>query len=593
MSDPPAPPTGPAGEPLAPVALDPHRLDLHVVYETLRAGKGTDVWLSGFLPSTYAKPERFREALYAYVASRRSRGVLKSRPAVGFDLYHDCVLAHVGHRRAALVVRESGATIELSFESLHQRCSALMAAWTREGVAAGDSIAIVLPLGVDYALAVLTALRIGLVVSVVAPIGATFVRHRLEVLGPDHVASADKYRRMVGAFATKQLAGSASPHESGASAGSHSYAPDEVALRCLSPFGADDVSPYELGAGELHQSLLRDGLLVHCLDATDRLAAPGFDPMQFQPHLLLTTLMAGATYAECTVGEIESDPKVLDRLRVTVLGISRAVRELLLQRGPAAFKPTERAWFRSLTEVLEIDRWDELGRVLTEKNLLGFNVMVNAASCGAHLFSPRGHKTPTLRIWPVPGQTWQLSQVAGGMLPTLTEAGVYTALQGEVADASLPRMMVSRLGEGYVYAGAMEPGPNAQAYPADEIATLVETHPGVRHAAVVLAPGRWINDAKVVLLVFVDGKGESGSEDAPIQIPDLKALIAREMGDRYRMDRIEVFPLRPRHTKTGEVDRAWCRAQYLSGALTRKSRSEIFVALSQICYIFAGEEKPE
>ena len=105
----PAPPAPPA---------PPPRFDLRLIFETLRTGKAVDGWLEEWLTASYAAPDAFRAALYAYVAARR-RG-MKSRLGNAYDLYHDCVVANLGPRRTALAVRESGALEELSFETLHR-----------------------------------------------------------------------------------------------------------------------------------------------------------------------------------------------------------------------------------------------------------------------------------------------------------------------------------------------------------------------------------------------------------------------------------------------------------------------------------------
>jgi hypothetical protein len=60
------------------------------------------------------------------------------------------------------------------------------------------------------------------------------------------------------------------------------------------------------------------------------------------------------------------------------------------------------------------------------------------------------------------------------------------------------------------------------------------------------------------------------------------------MGEGFVPDRIEVFPLRPRFID-GRVDTAWCRSEYLSGNLGKKARSELFVSLARLGWIFGGD----
>jgi hypothetical protein len=45
---------------------------------------------------------------------------------------------------------------------------------------------------------------------------------------------------------------------------------------------------------------------------------------------------------------------------------------------------------------------------------------------------------------------------------------------------------------------------------------------------------------------------------------------------------IKVFPLHPRFLEDAEVDHQWCRSQYLTGSLFRKSRGEIFRCVTRL-----------
>jgi hypothetical protein len=563
---------------------DPEWLDLDAVVHKLRAGRADAEWLEGILPATYEAPETFCKALYTY-ASRRAGG-LKSRPGEGIDLYHDCVVVHLGQRRRAFVKSGPAGDEEISYENLHVRSAALAAAWTGAGVEPGMSIAIVAAFGVDFVVALLAALRLGAVISILSPEGPTFVRNRLDRLAPDYVVAAERQRHVLGERAAVLLPLSA-PLRAGGAASSHWYAPDDPVARHLSPFGDPGGGLIEISAGALHEGLLRDSVVLG-LVATDTLAAPGFDPGQFQPNLLLATLAAGSTYAEVAAEDAKSDWTIFDRLGVTVLGVPRGLRDALLRRGDAPLGRGIRAWFRSLTEVFDADRWYELGRAMWARKIPGFTVAYSSAAAGAHLFSPPSVPSPIPKVFPAPGRAFLLAELAAGALPALRAAGTYTPLRdGEPDGSGLPQMVLVREREGYVFAGSIELGRDAQAYPAAEVARVAERHPAVRHAAAILAPGRDTNDAIVILLIFTaDDRGPSGRIELPVKPNEIKALVEREMGQRLLPDRIEIFPLRPR-LHLGVADERWCRRQYLGGGLHAKARSELFVLLSRLEYILA------
>jgi hypothetical protein len=241
-----------------------------------------------------------------------------------------------------------------------------------------------------------------------------------------------------------------------------------------------------------------------------------------------------------------------------------------------------------------VDRWDDLGRALEKKKIAGFNVLVNAATGGAELFSPRAALPSCLRAWAVPGRPHLLTEVAAGEVAKLNNAGVYTVTEdGKPAELPLPRVLLTAHDDGYLFLGSIDLAPSAQVYPSAEVSRAVAQLAAVRHACVILGPGRFMNDARTVILVFTDdARGADNRISLPIAIPQIKARIAAEMGERFIPDRIAIYPLRPRLVK-GALDEAWCRTQFLSGSLDAMARSEMFVLLSRIGYIVAGGKPGE
>jgi hypothetical protein len=572
----------------APPSSVDRRLDYRAAHDVLRSGRATPDWMEGWLPSTWNDAEGWKRGLYASVREQRG-GAIKGRPGESIDLYHDCLLAQVGKRRPGLVVQDED-VVEWTFESLHERSSSVAGAWLTAGVKPGESVAIVLPVGGDYAVAILAALRLGLVAAPLPPLGPTYVRSRIERLAPDHIVTIGRHQKGLPADATVLPVSVPSGSGGGGLGASHAYADADPVLRLLSPFGPVDADPVELTAGALHEALLRDASLVYALEPGDRIAAPGFDPLQMQPLAMLTAWVAGASWVEMEPKHIEADPKVLANLGVTVLGISRATREVLL-RGGVERVPSAASWFRAINDVFDYERWAQLSEALAARKVASFTVLTNAASGGAHLFSPRSVDPAPARAWPAPGRVFQLSQVGAGTLASLTDAGTYTPLLGKEPDSSLLEVVLARQGAGWTVGGSLALGPEGRTVPAREIAKVAERHPAVRSAAVVVAPARWINDAQVVLLLFVEPDPGGADLVRPVPLSEITSLLRREMGDRQVPTRVETYGLRPRYDEDGEVDFAWARSQYLSGALSWKSRSPLFAAAARLCWIFDVERR--
>jgi non-ribosomal peptide synthetase component F len=301
-------------------------LDLNHLAQLIRTGRAAPELMESWLDATWREPARFKHSLYRAAAVRGSEAI-KSRPELGLDLYADCVASHLGHQRAALtLVQHGGAPQETSYEALHARSGALASAWHKSGVKAGDKLALLLPVGLDYAVALLAALRLGLCISPIPPLGASYARNRLLLAAADHIATSARLVHMLPPGSAPPLPLTAAGADS-TRAASHAYAPTDCALRLFSPFGPSGAL-CELDALTLHESLLRDGLLVLALTTADRVAAPGWDELQLQPLLLLTTWLAGATWVECTAADFAAQS-----LGISVLGVDTHLRELIRARG--------------------------------------------------------------------------------------------------------------------------------------------------------------------------------------------------------------------------------------------------------------------
>lgn len=550
------------------------RFDFRTAAAALRAGEAFDEWFARWLPMTYAAPEAFDRALYAFAALRR--GGLKSSRGTAFDFYYDIVVAHLGAARRALVTHSSRGFEPLSFDALHARSGALYGAWRQLGVEPGDVICIGLPLGVDYAVALVTALRLGAVVCPAPALGTAFLRQRLIDSAADFAVVGERDQALLEGLALEPL-----PHVGERDLGSadaYSYRPDEVVLRCFSPYGREPLAPVEVPAALLHASLLRDATLVLALEPGDTVAAPGWDPLVCQPSLVLATWFAGASYAELDPVRVARQPELLAACQVNWLGVRAELRDAFaeLAAWPA---PSVRGWFRCLTDALVMAPWDRFGKLASASGVFGFNTAFAQSAGGALLRGPTLTGEPSLRAWPAPGRPWLLTEVLGGTLESLRDTGVYTPFHESKALDGVPRLILSRGERAYECSGALDLGPDARTYPIDEVSRVAQRHPALTYASVVVS-SRGINAANVTLLAFCE-------DPNAVDRADLVRWLEREVGRTYLPTRIEVFALMPRLSKQG-VDHGWCRSQYLSGALTKKASDPLFTMMSRLGYLMSA-----
>lgn len=564
-----------------PTPVDPQLLDLRAITETLRGGRATDGWIASWLPISQGDPAGFHEVMFAHAGARRG-SILKSRPRDGFDIYHDCVTALLGRRRTALLGREGEGWTSVSYESLHARCNGLAAAWLEEGAAPGQTVAVVAHPGIDQAVALLTAFRLGMLPTLIPPLGPTFVRDALRRCEAERVAAAGRHRGLLGA-----ASGGALPVNAGAKGtgptGSFTYPTGKPAARLLTPFGTTENGLAEVSAQTLLEGAVRDALFAYTLDSPDTLAAPGFELTQHEPALLLAPLVVGATRAYLAEADLAAEPELLGQLGVTILGLHRHVRDQWM-REQRKLPPAIRAWFRSLTDEVDGNSWDLFWKTVPGPKQPNFSVVNGAAAGGAALFSAPSSLAPSTRLWPAPGVSWSLGEIGATLVNALNDTGVFRIQRGEEVDPAFVQAIIGRWEAGFVYGGSLDLGPDSHPYPYALAEEVLGRLPTVRHAAAFSAPGRWLNESRIVLLAFVEARHPG--EKPPVELHELEALLRRELGPRFVPDRIEILPLRPR-ILDGVVDRAWCRSQYFTGMFHLKARSEAFILLGRLGYIFA------
>jgi hypothetical protein len=218
--------------------------------------------------------------------------------------------------------------------------------------------------------------------------------------------------------------------------------------------------------------------------------------------------------------------------------------------------------------------------------------VANAAFGGTLLFSAPLLKPTPLAVLPVPGQPWQLADLIGGGQPSHADSGLYAATAEGANEATFGQFLLSRTRTGYFFSGSPRLGAQGQTYPSAEVAQVAQAHPEVMGAAVVIAPAaQLLNRTTVTLLVFLD-PGRELHEVVGTLRPELERRLDLEMGARYRPDTLCFYPLAPRRTEQGDVDSEWCRWQFLSGTLDRKSKDDLFRMLGHLRRLLAPASTP-
>ena len=538
-------------------------------------------------------PGAFWEALFR-VLGEAAGPALKSRLGEGCDPYHDMVVRHLGVGRTALRVHQPRAPEgqrwqALSFDELHARCTLRAASWAAQGVMAGALVCVVLSFGVECAISVLTALRLGARVSLLEPGGPDYLALRLGALAPQHIATEPFYLRSLGELAA--LALGTEPGSFRAAAQSHWYRPGEPCAALFSPLRRPPHIPVALRCDELYLGALRDGALTFALRPGDHLAAPGFDILQHQPALLFAALMMGATYVHIEAEELHRDPGLLTALPLRSVGVGATLCEVLLRTG-AVSRPGWAHVFRNPEEPTDWESWRDLIEMLGLETTPLSNMVIEAAAGGSLLCSRRrpgkAHLAALMNVAPAAGRPWTLLDFTGSGQAAVGDVGVFAplaALDGlEGADSIDPYIVIGRRHGGeYLYGGATEPRRSGRVYPIVEVLAAIEDCPFLRGASLIAVPaGGPTLEHRFILLGFTGD--ESAAALAPLRAPrveELRRVLATRLTPDLLPDRIELFPGFARKTD-GKVDHGWCLSQFHSGALHAKARTPVFHRLTTL-----------
>jgi len=267
------------------------------------------------------------------------------------------------------------------------------------------------------------------------------------------------------------------------------------------------------------------------------------------------------------------------------VGIVARVRDILLARGGAAGERWS-SWFRNPAGSQQMGLWFRFVEELGLKHCEVANLKWDAALGGCTLFSTRRKGTVHLEVMPSAGVPWQLFNPAVPELgPVAGHGALALVLPGGDPEApSLTGNIVAGAGAGqgcvWSFAGTLAGTDQGRRYPESEVLDLLRELPGGVDCCICREPLLGGDpEAAVALLVFTAG---SQAPDESALLGEIVRRITAQMGPEFVPDRIRFFPLKPRRDENGELDQVWCRDQYLSGALFRKSRDDLYRTLSQL-----------
>lgn len=542
--------------------------DIKRILDQLESGTPADTGVPAWQVESWEDPDGFAAAL---AVAHVGRGApLKSRSAQHYDFFHDLVVRHSTTDRIALRSYDRrGGWQTLSYRQLHEQAARRATDWARQGVKAGAKVCLLYSVGNELLVSLAAALGLGACISFLPPQGRKFITRRLGTLGPDHIAAEPHQALLLQGFEKQllQSKGQAAPAFT-----SHTYKPEEPVGMLFSPLVEPAGTPAPLSAEDAWRGALVDGVLTFGLGSGEHLAAPGYHLLQHLPAFLFATMLRGATYLHFELTDLETNPALLNEHPVRALGVTPAVRDLLL-RTRTTLKSVGH-WFRNPEEPIDWVSWRSWVKQCGLAAVPSSNVLVDPAAGGAVLVSPRRVRDLHTESPPAPGRRWALSDINMSGQEAAGDVGMFSLMPDKGRPP--PYVVLTRSFGVYHYGGPRTARREGRVYPSEEVAELVQSLPFARGAAVVPAPtGGVAGHYRYVLLVFTGAQPQQSG----VWLQTVRRGIELELGAEHLPDRTEFIPLYPRKVK-GQVDEPWCRMQYLTGALYRKSTDPLFQALT-------------
>lgn len=524
-------------------------------------------------------------------------GTCRSALFQWYSLFDEFGARHVSGTRPAFTEHsQSTGFRSASYASIVTQATMISTHWNCVRKTAHATVVLVLDRGPGLVACNLAAWHCGAAVCVVPPRGPWFVRFCLEQLLQSNGVTRENVFVVAGMEATPwvtEIGGLVqldwevkTPAIEASKPTPHRFGADEVAARCFSHLAPTWGPPVPLSAEQLYLGALRDGVMILGLRASEGLAAPGFCDVQYQSWLLWACLASGANFVDIEPEDLGNGSAVLGG-PIQTLGVTAALREVLVEREQFPSPIGVRRWFRDVAQDFNTTRWMQLGTRLAASEVLGMNYFANAAAGGTIVYSAWSAQPAGSDVWRAPGLPCELTEPNGTGMPALADLGMLTpdpkllglpGVQHGLLQESMGQVVVVIGPEQDLWVGNIgshRAGRFLPELPIEQV--LQQRYPGaVRCALLVGLPlRRDTSSSRVVLLVYSTPGRRHLLNDVVI-----KAEIAEQLGKVCVPDRVEIYDVNPKwqdlKAHTPAVDRLACLSQYQSGLLWKKQSTPTF-----------------
>ncbi len=533
--------------------------------------------LREWMQSSYANPAGFWEELFSSLkqTDAGSNTVVFEQ----YDFYADCIRCHLGSGLTALKVIDSeGAQHSWTYDEIHECVEAQLPFWTENySLNPGKKAALLLPYGIHFIVALMTALRLGLVISLLPLqdryMGEGLLQKAVDALNPDLIITGSD-SGMSGKNILEldlSLQSNAAPPLS-----SNAYLSNEILQIHFNPHLTGGAFFTAIEASRSYLIPLRDAAIALNLKPSMCWARPFLSMHREEPCCTLMALLAGATLVHISDEFLSAHPKALQNEPIHVLGVSLPLLELWL-KNPGCPSSKLKLWHRN-----PLFGNDHSWRAFSELNHLGkipsTKLLIDKERGGATLFSQPKPIDSLAFMHPSLGSPWKLLKVGGKNEPSTEGFGLFH-LEPGTEDAH--DLILAQIGDEWGISSTRFALREGYRYPIALIEEKVKTLDFVINCLLIPErhPQHFLSK-QCMLLVFISPKEHHAvQQKTDAWSRQINALIKMEAGAAFTPDKMIFYALYPK-LENGELDRRTVENQYRSGVLYHKQKLPIYRLLN-------------
>ncbi len=531
------------------------------------------VWLN----QSYADPKAFFSAFMADY--QNTCGVTtKSLAFSHYDFYYDIFEKQDNDGSCAYIYYDvNGRRHVITYEDLKPLVDHKADDWGKKGVLAGNLMCLIYPLGLEFTVGLLAALKLGLIVSFASPARPYLMKKQVAALVPDYISTSPAYSALLADDKEKLIESLPYTGKSrGRGERPQVYKTGQVAAR-LFDFSLETLfDPVDVSCDDLYLNALRDGLIALNLGPKETLAVPGWSCALTQPFVLLSVLLTGAAFLDLKPELYRRMPKMLLDNPPSILGVNEELRTFLLTQPPEVLSGCK-YWFRSPSSGSDFNEWQTF---ITKKGLEERFTGVlkwHTQAGGILAFSRRRKGLAVDNLMPSAGMEWQLVPLPeGGMLPS-NEFGLLSFVSNGLAKTT-PYLFVKN-GVEWLTPSSYLNEKNERFYSSKLVESFLKDTKFSRPFLIVPVQRLGSNKRSYDLVIFVGSRTGTDQADVSKKIMD---KITHHLGKEYCPDHVAFMPILPRLTPDGSMDNEWCQREYICNRLNKKAAHKLFAAISRL-----------